>query len=195
MRSSTEFVAARMGPPMRVLERHPFVEEMVAHWGTALGGARAAYSGHAYRVLNYARALIGTERHDAELALAAAYHDLGIWSDRTFDYLGPSQQRAEAFRREGAPDIDAELLALLIKDHHLLRRPRTGSEPALRDAFRRADLVDVSGGTLRAGLPAALVREVEHAFPYQGFHGILLKTAFHWAVRHPFRPLPMLRVR
>ena len=120
---------------MRVLERHPFVEEMEARWGGALRAAREAYSGHAYRVLNYARALIGTEQHDDELALAAAFHDLGIWSDRTFDYLGPSQQRAEAFRREGAPGIDAELLALLISDHHLLRRPRTGIEPALRMPF------------------------------------------------------------
>ena len=180
---------------MRVLERHSFVEEMAARWGDALGTAREAYPGHAYRVLNYARALIGTERHDDELALAAAYHDLGIWSDRTFDYLGPSQQRAEAFRREGAPTIDAELLALLIYDHHLLRRPRTGIEPALRDAFRRADLVDVSRGTLRAGLPAALVREVANRFPYQGFHAILLRTAVQWGLRHPLRPLPMVRVR
>jgi hypothetical protein len=180
---------------MRILERHPFVEEMAARWGGALDKAREAYSGHAYRVLNYARALIGTERHDDELALAAAYHDLGIWSDRTFDYLGPSQQRAEAFRREGAPTIDAELLALLIYDHHLLRRPRTGIEPALRDAFRRADLVDVSRGTLRAGLPAAFVREVANRFPYQGFHAVLLKTAVQWALRHPLRPLPMVRVR
>jgi hypothetical protein len=180
---------------MRVLERHSFVEEMAARWGGALGVDREAYSGHAYRVLNYARALIGTERHDDELALAAAYHDLGIWSDRTFDYLGPSQQRAEAFRREGAPDIDGELLASLIHDHHLLRRPRTGIEPALRDAFRRADLVDVSHGTLQAGLPSAFVREVATRFPYQGFHAILLRTAAHWALRHPLRPLPMLRVR
>ena len=180
---------------MRVLERHPFPEEMEARWGDALGAAREAYSGHAYRVLNYARALIGTERHDDELALAAAYHDLGIWSDRTFDYLGPSQQRAEAFRREGAPGVDAELLALLINDHHLLRRPRTGIDPALRDAFRRADLVDVSRGMLRAGLPAAFVTEVAKRFPYRGFHAILLKTAAGWALRHPLRPLPMVRVR
>src|SRR5215813_1308919 len=168
---------------MRVLERHPFVDEMAARWGGALRASREAYSGHAYRVLNYARALIGTERHNDELALAAAYHDLGIWSDRTFDYLGPSQQRAEAFRRERAPGIDAELLALLIYDHHLLRRPRTGIEPALRDAFRRA------------GLPAAFVREVANRFPYQGFHAILLRTAVQWALRHPLRPLPMVRVR
>src|SRR5262249_15863254 len=180
---------------MRVLERHPFVDEMAARWGGALRASREAYSGHAYRVLNYARALIGTERHNDELALAAAYHDLGIWSDRTFDYLGPSQQRAEAFRREGAPIIDAELLALLIYDHHLLRRPGTGIEPALRDAFRRADLVDVSRGTLRAGLSTAFVRGVANPFPYQGFEAVFVGPAGPWALRPPLRPLPMVHVR
>lgn len=180
---------------MLLLEQHPFIEEMAARWSGALGSARGAYSGHAYRVLNYARALIDSEKHDEDFALAAAYHDLGIWSDRTFDYLAPSTERAEHFRREAAPGMDAELLRRLIQDHHLLRRPRDGVEPGLRDAFRRADLVDVSRGRLRSGLPANFVRDVVGRFPYRGFHGTLVRTAVRWAFRHPLRPLPMIRLR
>ncbi len=167
---------------------------MLEDWAGALGSARLAYAGHAYRVLNYARTLLGSGEHDHELALAAAFHDLGIWSDRTFDYLPPSIQRAEHFRRQFVPEVDAELLAAIIRDHHVLRGLRTGLEPALREAFRGADLVDVSRGRLRAGLPRSLVEEVVARFPYRGFHGILLKTGLGWAVRHPLRPLPMVRL-
>ena len=180
---------------MLLLEQHGFVEEMAARWSDALGSARDAYSGHAYRVLNYARALIASENYDEELALAAAYHDLGIWSDRTFDYLAPSTERAEMFRREVAPEMDERLLRLLIQDHHLLRRPSVGVEPGLRDAFRRADLVDVSRGRFRAGLPAPFVRDVVERFPYRGFHGTLVRTALRWTLRHPLRPLPKIRIR
>ncbi|MGZ6098351.1 MAG: HD domain-containing protein [Myxococcaceae bacterium] len=180
---------------MELIEQHPFLEQMLEEWAPALGSARVAYGGHAYRVLNYSRALLGSARHDEELALAAAFHDLGIWSDRTFDYLPPSVERAEAFRRERAPGLGAELIAKLIRNHHVLRPLRTGPDPAVQEAFRRADLVDVSRGQLRAGLPPRLVREVVERFPYAGFHGVLVRTAFAWAVRHPLRPLPMVRLR
>lgn len=180
---------------MELVEQHPFVEQMLEEWSTALGPARLAYAGHAYRVLNYARALLGSDRHDEEIALAAAFHDLGIWSDGTFDYLAPSIRRAEAFRRQRAPGVEAELIASLIGDHHLLCPLKSGAEPTVRDAFRRADLVDVSRGLLRAGLPPGLVRQVAERFPYRGFHPLLVRTALAWALRHPLRPLPMVRLR
>ena len=180
---------------MKLVEQHPFLDRMLDEWGTALGPARLPYRGHAYRVLNYARVLLDSDRHDEELALAAAFHDVGIWSDGTFDYLGPSMRRAEAFRRERAPGIDPELIANLIRDHHVLGSLKTGAQPAVRDAFRRADLVDVSRGALRAGLPRDYVKEVVARFPYQGFHGVLLRVALGWGLRHPLRPLPMVRLR
>ena len=180
---------------MQLIERHPLVEEVLGAWQEALGTERLAYRGHVYRVLNYARRLVGSGRHDDALAVASAFHDLGIWSDRTFDYLPPSIQRGETFRRIRTPSLPADLLARMIGQHHRLRRVIEGPEPELVEAFRRADLVDVSCGALRAGLPRELVRELAPRFPYAGFHGFLVRTGLRWAVRHPLRPLPMVRLR
>src|SRR5262249_27517781 len=137
-------------PPdgMQPVERHPLVEEVLGAWQEALGAERVAYRGHVYRVLNYARALLGSAKHEDALAVASAFHDLGIWSDRTFDYLPPSIQRGEAFRRARMPSLSADLLARMIGQHHRLRRIVDGPEPEVVEAFRRADLVDLSHGAL-----------------------------------------------
>lgn len=48
-----------------------------------------AYRGHIYRVLSFARVLVPDgEQRDAKLAVAAAFHDLDVFS--TLDYLIPS---------------------------------------------------------------------------------------------------------
>ena len=166
---------------------------MLEEWSSALGRDRARYGGHAYRVYNVARRLVGSERRDDELALSSAFHDLGIWSDCTFDYLAPSIARAHAYLEGRAPELPADLIAEVIENHHRLRRVRFGVDPEVIEAFRRADLVDVSRSWYGAGLDRRFLREVVSAFPYAGFHGMLVKTALSWFVRHPLRPLPMLR--
>jgi hypothetical protein len=79
-------------PP--ILDRHPRVEEVLDAFAAALASDRTAYRGHVYRVFHFCRALggVGATRDDA-IALAAAFHDLGIWSDGTVDYLPPSVRR------------------------------------------------------------------------------------------------------
>jgi hypothetical protein len=180
---------------MQLVDRQPLIEEVLEVWAPVLGRARLAYGGHVYRVFNFARRLLGSARHDSALAMASAFHDLGMWSDATFDYLEPSIRRAGEHVRARQPVLSADLIADLIRNHHLLRRPRAGREAQVIDAFRRADLVDVSRGLLRSGLDAGFVREVAASFPYAGFHGLLLREALAWCVRHPLRPLPMLRLR
>lgn len=178
---------------MSVIDRHPIIEEVLEEWASALGVDRARYGGHAYRVYNVARRLVGSGRRDDELALASAFHDLGIWSDGTFDYLAPSIARAHTYLAGHAPQLPADLIAEVIENHHRLRRVRFGVDPEVIEAFRRADLVDVSRGWYGAGLDRRFLRELVGVFPYAGFHGMLVKTALSWFVKHPLRPLPMLR--
>lgn len=178
---------------MRMVDRHPIIEEALDAWEASLGPARVAYGGHAYRVYNFARHLLGSERRDDELAVASAFHDLGIWSDGTFDYLAPAIGRARDYLQQHAPGVPADLVADIIDNHHRLGRVRKGSEADVIEAFRRADLVDVSRGLLRADLDPGFLREAVAAFPYAGFHGVLVRTAFAWFLRHPLRPLPMVR--
>jgi hypothetical protein len=69
----------------RVLETH----------ATELGEDFTAYRNHAYRVANLCVALNpGDSQVIEKIAIAAAFHDLGIWTARTFDYLAPSIELA-----------------------------------------------------------------------------------------------------
>jgi hypothetical protein len=178
---------------MEIVDRHGVIEETLEVWQAALGTASTAYRGHTYRVFNLSRRLLGREDSDDVLAITSAFHDLGIWSDQTFDYLAPSAARAVSFCQDHAVEVDVDLVVRAIDNHHALRRYTTAPTPELIEAFRRGDLVDVSRGWLRAGLDRRWLRELTAQWPYAGFHRIILGKAFGWMLRHPLRPLPMLR--
>jgi hypothetical protein len=176
-----------------IVTAHPVIDDVLSEWGEALGAARPAYRGHVYRVFNVATGMVGSEHWGDELAVASAFHDIGIWSDRTFDYLAPSAARAEAYVRERASPARPELVGALIENHHRLMRVRRGANAEAIEAFRKADLVDVSRGLL-GGVDRGFQRELVATFPYAGFHGILVRTAGAWFVKHPLRPLPMVKL-
>ncbi|APR86596.1 Metal-dependent phosphohydrolase, HD subdomain protein [Minicystis rosea] len=175
-----------------VVVQSAIVDDLLAAWREALGRDAEGYRGHVYRVLNFARALAGTREADDAIAAAALFHDLGIWSDGTFDYLDPSARRAREHVKANLPGVDAAEVERMIRLHHKLT-PCPPEAGPLAEALRRADLADVSLGLLRSGLPRSFVREVREAFPNAGFHRCLLRVSTQWIVRHPTRPLPMMK--
>ena len=178
---------------LRVAPGFAQVEELIAAHSTALGRDLPAYRNHVCRVLNYYVALRPPADDLPEtVMIAAAFHDLGIWTARTFDYLEPSVRLAEAHLATlGREDLAPEVTAL-ITEHHKLR-PYTGPHAATVEIFRRADLVDLSLGLVRSGLPASFVGAVKAAFPNAGFHRRLVQLTARQFLRTPWRPLPMLR--
>lgn len=179
---------------MQPIETHSVLDDALEPWSEHLGAARVPYRNHAYRVFNFARALLGSASGDETLAVTSAFHDLGIWSDRTFDYLAPSEARAREFLERRLPAAPAELIVAAIEHHHRLGPVRGAEGAGLIDAFRRADLVDVSRGVYRAGLDRAFRQDVLERLPYAGFHGVLVRTGLAWWARHPLRPVPVLRL-
>ncbi len=175
----------------------PLDEVLAAHLGE-LGGDFAAYRNHAYRVVNLCAWLAPGDAASVEkIALAAAFHDLGIWTARTFDYLGPSAELAcSHLARAGKPEWSnpewSNEVSAMIHAHHKITRYR-GNDTWLVEPFRRADLIDVSHGIVSFGVPRAKLRELFAAWPDAGFHAKLVKLALARAVRHPLRPLPMLK--
>jgi hypothetical protein len=169
---------------------HPEVEALFRAWREPLGADWAPYRHHVYRVLNVAAELSHAEGDDLDrLALAAAFHDVGIWLDSTFDYLEPSARRAA--RHLGAagkgawiPEVEA-----MIREHHKVRR----ASGAFVEAFRRADWLDVSLFLLPGGPPSRDRSLLLETFPRAGFHQRLVAIGAAWLRRHPLRPLPMLR--
>jgi hypothetical protein len=170
--------------------REPLAEEILDAWRPVLGDDFAGYRGHVYRTLNLCRAL-APGLDGARVAVTAAFHDLGLWPERTLDYLPGSVGRARDWlERTGRPTWAAEIGAAIALHHKVT--PDRGAHAALVEPFRRADLVDVSRGLYRAGLPRAFLGELFAAFPDAGFRPRIARLALGWALRHPLRPFPVL---
>jgi hypothetical protein len=151
---------------VQLLTTFPLVDEILAPFSATIGRDFAGYRNHIYRVLNFFHFLAQPARDIPDSVLiAAAFHDIGIWTDGTFDYLQPSANRAGTYLElHGLVHLQAEV-AVLIHEHHKLRSCR-GEFAHLAEIYRRADYVDVSCG-------------------------LLLKLTARQFLRTPLRPLPM----
>ena len=77
---------------------HPVIDRVLDAHRQALGDDFDGYRNHIYRVASFFNEL-GPDRFvpTPALAVAAAFHDLGIWVEHTFDYLEPSARLAQRF--------------------------------------------------------------------------------------------------
>ena len=91
-----------------LLTKIPLLDELLhAHVGV-LDRDFAGYRNHTYRVVNLCVAQTSKNTEQLEkLAIAAAFHDIGIWTDRTFDYLPPSVRLARLPRWRGQGRVDS----------------------------------------------------------------------------------------
>jgi len=127
-----------------------------------------------------------------KVALAAAFHDLGIWTAHTFDYLAPSIELArEELCCAGHGDW-RDTVAGMIREHHKVRRFR-GDGAGLIEPFRRADWIDVSLGALSFGLPRECIRAIRARWPNAGFHRRLAQLTLTRLRSHPLSPIPVLK--
>ena len=115
-----------------------------------LGADFTPYRNHTYRVANLcvAQTSGGAEAME-KIAIAAAFHDLGIWTDHTFDYLQPSVRLAQVGSHLRAEAAWTPEITEMILEHHKVTRYRDQpglagrAIPALgldRRYARRADL-------------------------------------------------------
>jgi hypothetical protein len=57
-----------------------------------------------------------------KLSIAAAFPDLGIWANNTYDYLGPSQQLAREYLAKTGQGAWSEEIETMIEQHHKFRK-------------------------------------------------------------------------
>lgn len=178
---------------MDVVLECPLTEQILASYAAVIGKDLPGYRNHVYRVLSFYTALNPQDRPPCTaVQVAAAFHDLGIWTHGTLDYLAPSIQLARAFLAERGESPLAEQVSALIDEHHKLR-PYRRAHAASVEPFRQADMIDVSLGLLSFGLPRPFIREVQARYPDQGFHWMLARASARQFLRTPLRPLPMFR--
>lgn len=179
---------------MKIYEEAPILDSILEDWRVSLGEDFAAYKNHCYRVLNFTLAFCGENPESiSKVSIAVAFHDLGIWVNNTYDYLGPSKQLARDHLAKSNQGGWCEEIETMIEQHHKLGKYKTNSS-WLVEPFRKADWIDVSRGWLKFGLPSAFVTETLSKFPNAGFHKRLIALTKQRLKTHPFNPLPMMRL-
>lgn len=83
-------------------------------------------------------------------------------------------------------------IRLMIDTHHKLRK-HTDQHYPLVEVLRQADLIDLSLGLQRFGLPGSFVAEVKGAYPNAGFHWRLVRLLGQGLRRRPWNPLPIFK--
>lgn len=178
---------------MQIQQAYPELEALLQPWQNLLEGDYQGYRNHVYRMLHCCFALHVCEpQAQQKLMIAAAFHDIGLWTENTLDYIAPSVHPAMHYlEQQGLADWSEEI-SLMITEHHKIRRFGDKRYP-LVEVFRRADLVDLSRGLVRFGLSRRFLRELNACFPNAGFHAGLMRKAGRWLKKHPLRPAPMIK--
>ena len=169
------------------------IDDVLDSHASALGHDLVAYRNHVYRVVNLCVAIAGGRGELEKIATAAVFHDLGIWTDRTFDYIAPSIALAREYLVAGAREDWISDISTMIADHHKIT-PSTANPHSLVEPFRQADWIDVTGGLRRFGVPRRFVARLFARWPDAGFHRRLVQLALDRFRTHPLTPLPMVRL-
>ena len=170
------------------------LDELLEAWRPQIGATFDGYRNHCQRMAAFTLALRPEASDDdrRKIAIAACFHDLGIWSDGTIYYLPPSCRRARDYLQAQGLEAWIDEVEAMIDEHHKLRAYR-GPQGPLVEAFRKADLVDVSMGLVKFGIPGDTVRALKAAYPNAGFHKALMGLAGGWFRQHPLSAPPFLK--
>lgn len=180
-------------PMTAIEERIPLLEKILGKWKNEIGNDYAGYKNHVYRMIHFcfAQNTFKTEERE-KIIIAGCFHDLGIWSNDTFDYLPPSVALAKDYLRQNNLEQWIPEIEMMIDMHHKLGKYQDNQSPLI-EVFRKGDLVDFSLGFVKCGLPQSYIKSVKARFPNAGFHKRLVKLAGGWFCRHPLNPLPVLK--
>lgn len=174
-----------------IVQQHPIIEELFASYADVLGSDMEPYKNHVYRIFNYSLYL-SKNAAEEKYAIAAFFHDIGIWTNNTFDYLKPSIDLAKQYLIGIQKEDWTEEIVWMIEYHHKMSAYKGNSENTV-EIFRKADWTDVSFEIFHFDIPASFSKQLKAQFPYKGFHFFLVKLFFKNLLRHPLKPLPMFK--
>lgn len=174
------------------MESNILIDQILDAYRPHLGEDFTKYRNHAHRVYHLCIQLDKNDQHHEQYAIAAAFHDLGIWVNNTFDYLEPSVALATAWLVEHQKTSFIAEIPLMIDMHHKMSR-YSGQFESTVEAFRKADWIDLSLGILKFELPRRQFRALVRQFPTKGFHRFLIRRTWQNFFKHPLKPLPMFK--
>ncbi|MBV6644411.1 MAG: hypothetical protein KI790_03125 [Cyclobacteriaceae bacterium] len=166
-----------------------YIDAMLNPFRKVLGSDFQAYRNHACRVYSYACILL-LMRENQKLALVAAFHDLDIWYSSTMDYLSGSSKLAKHYASDRKLPFLEDEIDFMISSHHSLKRIKGNIEA---EAFRKADLIDLTAGLLTFNLPRSMINYIERKYPRHKFSRMMFRKAITYAFSHPRKPFPMFK--
>lgn len=175
---------------MRQITSNSDIDFILESHERVLGKDYQRYRNHVYRVVNFALPHIRSKDDLKKISIAAAFHDIGIWTDHTFNYLGPSTALAKDFCSQNHLGHLTSEIAFMIDNHHKLTTIKSSD---LAEVFRLADLEDLTFGLIskRNGKQHKSVRTI---FPYLGFHRLLIKLFIKNLIANPLHPFPIFKI-
>ncbi|MEE9351959.1 MAG: hypothetical protein V3U78_06830 [Thiotrichaceae bacterium] len=178
---------------MTIKKNIPLLEEILGEWKDELGNDYIGYKNHVYRMLHCCFALYEcNEEEKKKIIIAGCFHDLGLWTENTVDYLPPSVLLARDYlKKENLQQWSIEI-ELMIDLHHKIRACKSTDYP-LVEVFRKGDLADFSLGMIKGGVPTEVMKAIKEAFPNAGFHKMLMKVQGKWLLKHPLHPFPIMK--
>lgn len=171
----------------------PLLDSILEPWKSTIGPDYEGYKNHCTRMAHCCFALRDcTEEERRKITIAAAHHDIGIWTNSTVDYLPPSIAQARQYLADNRLTHWMDEIVQMIDLHHQFRAVKDGQYP-LVEVFRQGDLVDFSMGLIRFGIARTTVKAIKMQFPNAGFHKRLMQLAGGWFARHPLSPPPFMK--
>ncbi len=167
------------------------IETILTNYKTVIGKDYSVYKNHIYRIYNSCIKLDNNTKNHKKYAIAAVFHDLGIWT-HNFDYLKPSINLAKEYLIKNKQENWIDEITLLIDNHHKITEFK-GSFEITVNTFRKADWIDVTNGLRLFYFSKNEFKRIKKAFPNKGFHLFLLKQWFKWFLKKPFNSLPMFK--
>jgi hypothetical protein len=169
------------------------ISQLMASFAPVIGADLEKYQNHVCRVVANCLAIDNSEENRNKYVIAGVFHDIGIWTDRTIDYLGPSENIATRYLHDSSQELLIPEIIAMIHWHHKTTS-YNGEHSYTVNTFRKADWIDVSLGLLSFDSNPGIGPRYRKRFPNRGFHMFLLKQLAKNFLKHPLSPLPMFRL-
>lgn len=168
------------------------IDNILDSYKNIIGKDFNSYRNHVHRVFSVCKELDSLDKNEEKYAIAAVFHDLGIWTNNTFDYLEPSIILASNYLKSlGKADLVNEISAMIDMHHKITKY--TGDHETTVETFRRADWIDVTKGVRLFGLKRTEYLRIKGHYPILGFHKFLVSQTLKNFLKSPFNPLPMFK--
>jgi hypothetical protein len=168
------------------------IDNLLLKFKPVIGVNFDKYRNHVYRVFLNCILLDSNKNNEDKYAIAAVFHDIGIWTDHTIDYLDPSIHQVKIYLEQNGMQHWMDEIILMIQWHHKISQYK-GDYNETVEVFRKADWIDVSLGLLRFGVDKQKIQNNKRLLPNLGFHFFLIKKIAQNFFIHPLNPLPMFR--